>query len=487
MPTDDCDVCIVGAGLCGMNALFVASRYLEPGQKVILIDRRTRVGGMWVDTYPYVRLHQPHPMFTAGDIKWTLGREPSYLPSKPEVLGHFAHCLQQIKQRVHVEEHFGWEFESADAADGAVHIACHDGDGQPRTIRAGRLIKAYGLRVRPNDALELSSERVRSVSPDSCDMYSGEMRDSATPVWVIGSGKTAMDTAHALITSYPGREVNMVAGSGTFFSSRDRLFPTGARRWWAGVGLTKMAIELTRRFDGTNENELVQWFRSAYGTGPTPQAAHFMAGVLSEAENSVIAAGLNEVVMDHLVDVVDNDGSADLLLRSGARRSATPGSWIVNCTGYLISDEYPYEPYLSGDGAVLSIQPRSAVMHLTSYAAYFATHLMLLGRLNTVPLYELDLMELAEKNKTALIYAMFTLAQYNLSLMSDALPSKVFREFGLDFNRWYPMPRRVSGVARFMATHHRDREHLRHTLDTVRDRFGVRCGPLVTTSAAATG
>jgi len=76
---ETCDVCIVGAGIAGLNALFAASRYLSPDQKVILMDRRARAGGMWVDVYPYVRLHQPHPMFTAGNIKWTLGKDPSYL------------------------------------------------------------------------------------------------------------------------------------------------------------------------------------------------------------------------------------------------------------------------------------------------------------------------------------------------------------------------------------------------------------------------
>jgi cation diffusion facilitator CzcD-associated flavoprotein CzcO len=91
------DVCIVGAGLAGINALFVASRYLSRDQKVILIDRRQRIGGMWVDTYPYVRLHQPHGMFTAGNIKWTLGENRSYLATKDEVLDHFAHCLDVIK------------------------------------------------------------------------------------------------------------------------------------------------------------------------------------------------------------------------------------------------------------------------------------------------------------------------------------------------------------------------------------------------------
>ena len=84
-------------------------------------------------------------------------------------------------------------------------------------------------------------------------MRGDEMRASDTPVWIIGGGKTAMDTAHALITEYPGREVNLVAGSGTFFVSRDRFFPTGARRWWGGALVSSIAVEVARRFDGTNE------------------------------------------------------------------------------------------------------------------------------------------------------------------------------------------------------------------------------------------
>ena len=72
-PVETCDLCIVGAGIAGLNALFAASRYLSRNNKVILIDRRPRAGGMWVDVYPYVRLHQPHPMFTAGNIAWTIG------------------------------------------------------------------------------------------------------------------------------------------------------------------------------------------------------------------------------------------------------------------------------------------------------------------------------------------------------------------------------------------------------------------------------
>src|ERR1700742_5103183 len=152
-----CDIRIVGAGLAGLNPLFVASRYLSRDQKVILVDRRRRVGGMWVDTYPYVRLHQPHGMFTAGNIKWTLGQERSYLATKGEVLDHFAYCLEVIKQRVRVDELFGWEFQSDQELDGKVQITCRSPDGKQVVVEANRLIKAYGFRVTPNDPLECSS------------------------------------------------------------------------------------------------------------------------------------------------------------------------------------------------------------------------------------------------------------------------------------------------------------------------------------------
>jgi len=184
--TERCDVCIVGAGIAGLNALFVASRYLSRDQKIILVDRRQRVGGMWVDTYPYVRLHQPHPMFTAGNIEWTLGQDPSYLATKGEVLDHFEHCVEVIKRRVRVDEFFGWAVESHGETDGIVRISCRSSDGRRMVVEAKRLIKAYGFEAKPNDPLEISSERILSVSPDFCDMRCDEMHASDTPVWIIG-------------------------------------------------------------------------------------------------------------------------------------------------------------------------------------------------------------------------------------------------------------------------------------------------------------
>jgi hypothetical protein len=134
---------------------------------------------------------------------------------------------------------------------------------------------------------------------------------------------------------------------------------------------------------------------------------------------------------------------------------------------------------VSRGGSVLSIQPRSTTLQLTSFMSYFMTHLLMLDKIRDVPLYELDALDLRNKSNVAFTYTLFTLAQYNLSLISDAVPFKAFAECGLDFNRWFPAPRQLAGTARFALTHRRGREHLRRTLDTVRDRFDVRCGPVV--------
>lgn len=473
-----CDVCIAGAGIAGLNALFTTSRYLSPGQRVILLDRRHRAGGMWVDTYDYVRLHQPHPFFTVGNIGWTLGAEPSHLATKHEVLAHFDHCLDVLRHRLTVDEYYGWTMQSDAEADGVVRIQCVSDDGRSMAVEANRLINAGASDVEPNDPLPVSSTSVRSVSPNYCDMRTGDIDASRAPVWVIGSGKTAMDTALALITRHPGREVNLLAGSGTYFAHRDLLFPTGGKRWWGGVTFNAFVDEVTQLFDGTNEDEVARRWRERCGVWVTPRTGNFLLGLLSTAERDAIADGLNDIVMDHFVDAVDRDGRTELQLRTGAVREIDPDSWIVNCTGYLLKRSHPYEPYTSPSGRVLSLNARAATLHLTTYMGYFLPHLMFTDQLTEVPLYELDMIELRRKCNAAFPHTIMTLALHNLSLMTDTLPTKVFRDCGLDIARWYPAPRQLLGMAQFLATHHRRRPHLQRTLDTVAQRFDVRCAPL---------
>jgi hypothetical protein len=243
--------------------------------------------------------------------------------------------------------------------------------------------------------------------------------------------------------------------------------------------VSNLARESARRFDGRNEQEVARWLRGQYGLWSTPEPGNLLFGVLSESENTTIGAGLNDVVMDYLVDVVDRGAATELVFRSGATKSITPGSWIVNCTGYVLKTDYPYEPYVSAGGAVVSIQARSATMHLTSLMAYFITHVLFLGKIRDVPLYELDAHDIRSKAPAAAPFALLSLLQHNMSLITDILPTKAFLDCGMNLDRWYPLPRRMVATAGFLRAHRREREQCRSALDTLRERFAIRCGSVI--------
>ncbi|MDR7086184.1 hypothetical protein J2X11_001023 [Aeromicrobium panaciterrae] len=472
------DLCIIGAGIAGMNALVVASTYLPKTAKVLLVDTRPRVGGMWVDTYDYVRLHQPHGNFTAGNISWKLDEAPNHLASKGEVLDHFQRCFGIAAERMNIETEFGTAYVSHRESGDLVEITLTTPGGQSKTVSAERLIKAIGHHVTPNEPLAVASANVRSITPELLREHDAALRADDTPIWVIGGGKTAADAAYRLITEFPGREVNMLAGPGTIFTRREPFFPNGARRWWSGKSINSMVRQTSRMFDGTNEDEVRDWFLGAYGLGIAEESRDYFGAYLSEGEADVIKNGLATVENEYFADAVDRGGRTELVLRSGGVREVKPETWLVNCTGSLLREELrPYEELISPSGRVLAIQLRSSATGVfTSFSGYFMTHLMFTDKLRTADIYVLDVEELFSKARPLAIYASFSCSMHNLSVISKALPNKVLLDCGLDYDRWYPFPRRMIFTMDFLRTHSRDRKHHRKTLDTVCERFGVRGG-----------
>jgi hypothetical protein len=433
---------------------------------------------MWVDTYDYVRLHQPHGNFTAGNIAWKLDKAPNHLASRQEVLDHFTHCYAIAAERVNLEAWFGTTYESHRESGELVEVALRAADGQTTTVSAKRLIKAIGHHVTPNEPLAVASTNVRSITPELLREHDEALRADDTPIWVIGGGKTAADAAHRLITEFPGREINMLAGPGTIFTRREPFFPTGARRWWTGKSINSMARQTARMFDGTNEDEVRDWYLATYGVGIAKESRDYFGAYLSEGEADVIKNGLASVENEYFADAVDRDGRTELVLRSGDVREVQPGTWLVNCTGSLLREEMrPYEELISPSGRVLAIQLRSSGTGVfTSFSGYFMTHLMFTDKLRTADIYVLDVEELFSMARPLAIYASFSCSMHNLSVISQALPNKVLLDCGLDYDRWYPFPRRILFTMDFLRTHSRDRKHHRKTLDTVRERFGVRGG-----------
>lgn len=476
MTEDSFEVCIIGAGITGLNALAVTTEYLATGERVLLVDSRPRVGGMWVDTYDYVRLHQPHGNFTAGNVRWNQGHKREHLASKPEVLQHLQRCLEESRRKITVDELWGWDYDShTEGADGVL-VTLRAGD-QTRVVRTKRLIKAFGHRVVPNAPLKLSSEHVQSVTPET--LISSQALASGAPAWIVGSGKTAMDTAQALLRNRPDREVNLVAGPGTIFSRRDTFFPTGSRRWWGGTRINAMSQDTARHFDGTNEDDLRRWFVAKYGTSPFVDPGDFFGAYLSDAECEAIKNGVSSVRMEYLTDVIDGPDGPELTFRSGERQVVPADSVIINCTGGLLRAIHPYEPYVSASGNVLSIQMRSTTTGVfSSFAGYYLPHLMFRDRLWDAGLYAMDMEELSAQAKPLVLFASLTISMLNLGLMSEKLPPKVMLDCGLDYDSWYPLPRRLVGATKFMLTQRKDRAHHVKTLETLSSRFGVKAGRL---------
>jgi hypothetical protein len=475
-----CDLCILGAGIAGLNALFAATRHLWPQAKVVLVDRNARPGGMWGSTYSYVRLHQPHPMFTVGNIPWAGRRDPSHLATRSEVLDHLQHCFDVCRTRVSLDARFGYTYRGhEDSADEVVvDCAAMSADGAPLRIRTKRLVKAFGYDVQTNDPLPLSSKSVRSVSPNHFDLLGEEMQSSTAPIYVIGAGKTGMDTAHLLLTRYPDRPVSLVIGTGMLFLNRDQQFPPGLQRWYAGKTPLDVFLDVAKRFDGRNEAEVLAHLREHYTLSLVPDARHFLYGLISKAELDTIARGARAIIKDYLVDVEDRDGTPTLLLRSGETRAMEPGSFVINCTGYVKETDQPYEPYLSASDRVLTIRPGSAVHLLSTVSAYLLVHLWLTEKLRGLPLYEVDPFALQRKSRDVSSVLGGSHMLYNMLLMLDRLPKGALEEFGTDTTRWYPLPRRFLSSLKLLHFQRGHRDHFRRALDAVRERFDIRCGPL---------
>ncbi len=123
---------------------------------------------MWVDTYDFVRLHQPYRIFTAGNIRWQLDEHAAHLATRDEVLYHLRHCAEVARTKVDLEQRFGWEYVEHAEANGAVAVTLRGPDGRSETLTTKRLIKAYGNNVVPSSPLPISSAAVRSTTPENC-------------------------------------------------------------------------------------------------------------------------------------------------------------------------------------------------------------------------------------------------------------------------------------------------------------------------------
>jgi hypothetical protein len=202
MPDLETDYLVVGAGASGMA--FVDAVISESEAEVILLDRRHRPGGHWLDAYPFVRLHQPSayygvPSTPFGDDRIdTTGVNTGFYEraTAAEICSYFDDVLEKrflASGRVRFLPMC--DYRGADDGHRVVSLL----SGEEYTIRVRRRVvdatyveSSIPSRHTPTFAVDSG---VRLVAPN--DLV--DLGQAPSGFTVLGCGKTAMDTCNWLL------------------------------------------------------------------------------------------------------------------------------------------------------------------------------------------------------------------------------------------------------------------------------------------------
>jgi hypothetical protein len=206
------DYLVVGAGATGMA--FVDALVAESDADVVLVDRRHRPGGHWLDAYPFVRLHQPSAYYGVN----------SRVLGKNRVDDHGSNAgFYERATAAEIVDYFNRVLEDELVASGRVRFFAMsdyrgaDADGH----RFVSLLTGVPTRVRVRrkvvDATYIESSIPSRhtpgfvVDPDVRMLPPNDLVDLSGPAsgfTIIGAGKTAMDTCNWLLDS--GVDANQI-------------------------------------------------------------------------------------------------------------------------------------------------------------------------------------------------------------------------------------------------------------------------------------
>src|SRR5262245_46410408 len=168
--------------------------------EVVLVDRRHRPGGHWLDAYPFVRLHQPSAYYgvesrpLGGDRIDEHGPNAGYYEraSAAEICDYYARVLDEHLLPTGKVRYFGTSEYRGGDGDGHLVVSLLDGSKMVVRPRRGIVDATYV-------ESEIPSRHVPgfTVEPGVTLVPPNGLVDLAEPAdrfTVIGAGKTATDT-----------------------------------------------------------------------------------------------------------------------------------------------------------------------------------------------------------------------------------------------------------------------------------------------------
>ena len=205
MSVIETDYLVVGAGATGMA--FVDALIAESDVDVVMVDRRHRPGGHWLDAYPFVRLHQPSACYGVTSRVLANDRVDDTGPNRgfyerstaAEICDYYTRVLDEVllpSGRVR----FLPMTDYRGAAGGEHQLASRVTGAQTTVTVRRRLVDAtYGeasipSRHRPDYQIDPD---VRLIPPNALVDLDG----APSGFTILGAGKTAMDTCSWLLNA----------------------------------------------------------------------------------------------------------------------------------------------------------------------------------------------------------------------------------------------------------------------------------------------
>lgn len=197
----EADYLVVGAGAAGMA--FVDALVDHADVRVVMVDRRPRVGGHWLDAYPFVRLHQASAFYGVASTLLGGGRIQPDGPeaglheraTAPEICGYYEQVLHdRLLPSGRVSFHSGCDHQGGGRFVSLASGQAYEVRGHPRVVDARYLSPRIPARTPPPFGVTQGA-RVLPVN-DLVHVGAG-----ASQYVVLGSGKTATDACVWLLQS----------------------------------------------------------------------------------------------------------------------------------------------------------------------------------------------------------------------------------------------------------------------------------------------
>jgi hypothetical protein len=201
--TLEADYLVIGAGACGMA--FVDALIAESDVDVVVVDRRHRPGGHWLDAYPFVRLHQPSANYGVSSRPLGADRIDESGPNEgfyerataAEICSYYSDVLEEVflpSGRVQFLAMCDYRGEDA---EGHHVVSLLSGAETTITVRRRLVDATYvesSIPSRHTPAFSVDPS-VRLVPPN--DLV--DLDEPPAGFTIVGCGKTAMDTCNWLL------------------------------------------------------------------------------------------------------------------------------------------------------------------------------------------------------------------------------------------------------------------------------------------------